>query len=147
MAPVLKHPEASMNAGDALNAWKAHRGEERLVIASTCPCEPRAALFARELRAPAVAVVDSRMLLRILRARPAGSLPEGRPPTLKNRLRHLASRVACARVTPRNAFVALALLAGYLVGGNFWYLFSALAILAHAGLALPYRRIGKRLFE
>ena len=75
LTPVLKHPEATMSSGDVLNAWKANRDAERLVVAATCPCEPRAAFYAGELRGPVVAIVDSRRLTRLLRALPADQLP------------------------------------------------------------------------
>lgn len=135
-----------MNAGDVLNAWKAHRGEEKLVVAATCPCEPRALLFARELRSPAVAVVDSRGLCRILRACPADALPTTTRPPLMERLRHLAAHVSSARVTPRSGLIALTLLATYLLGGHPLHLFAALGVLLHLGLALIHRRTGWELF-
>jgi len=147
LTPVLKHPEASLTLGDLLNAWKANRDAARLVVASTCPCEPRAALFARQLRDPAVAVVDSRKLLRLLRACDPGELPTPPRVSPRQRLRRLADRVACARVTPRTALLAAMLLASYLFGGNPWCLAGALALVLHMGLALSRRRVGRRLFE
>lgn len=147
LAPVLKHPEATLSCGDVLNAWKANRDAERLVIAATCPCEPRAALYARDLREPAVAVMDSRKLTRLLRALPADALP--RPPRrgLGDGLGRLLAGVASARFSPRSALLALAMLGFYLLTGNGWYLFPALAVAAHAGIALIRHGSGRRLFE
>ena len=146
LAPVLKHPEATLSSGDLLNAWKANRASARLVVCPTCPAEPRALAYARELREPAVAVVDSRALARILRR----TLPPDAPPPLpspRQRLRSLAARVAGSRVTPRNAMLAGALLMLYLRGVNPLCLFGALAMLAHMGIAIAQRRVGQRLFE
>lgn len=147
LAPVLKHPEATLSSGDVLNAWKANRDAERLVIAATCPCEPRAALYARELSGPAVAVMDSRRLTRLLRALPTDALP--RPPRrrLGDGFRVLCAGMASARFTPRSALLALTMLGFYLLTGSGWYLFPALAVAAHAGVVLVRNGSGRRLFE
>ena len=147
LAPVLKHPEATMTSGDVLNAWKANRDAERLVIASTCPCEPRAAFYAGGLRDPDVAVMDSRRLIRLLRACPAEDLPPAPDMSLRVRLKRLISRIGAARASPRNGLLAAALLASYWIGSNPWCLFSALALLLHLGVALIRRGTGRRLFE
>lgn len=146
LAPVLKHPEATMSSGDVLNAWKANRDAARLVVAATCPAEPRALAYARELERPAVAVVDSRGLMRMLRrCLPA---PEPAPrASLRQRLRRLAARMASGRVTLRHPLLALALLYAYLRHGGAPYLFAALAILAYAGVGVVQRRLGKQLFS
>lgn len=146
LAPALKHPEATLSSGDVLNAWKANREAARLVIAATCPAEPRALAYARELQSPAVAVVDSRALSRILRrALPA---PEPTPRlSLRQRLRRLATRIAASRVTPRGPLMALSLLLLYLRGGSPVCLLAALAMLSHFCLALAQRRVGRRLFD
>ncbi len=146
LTPVLKHPEATLTSGDLLNAWKANREAARLVVAATCPAEPRARVYARELRSPDVAVVDSRALARLLRR----SLPPEAPAprvSARRKLRRLAARIATARVSPRNALLALSLLALYMRGAGPLYLFGALALLAHLGVAIAQRRVGRSLFE
>lgn len=146
LAPVLKHPEATLTGGDLLNAWKANREAEKLVVCATCPAEPRALAYARELRAPTVAVVDSRKLCRIMKK----ALPPEAPvplPSPRERLRRIAARVASSRVTPKNALLAAALLLMYLRGGNPLCLFASLAILAHFGVAIAQRRMGRKLFD
>lgn len=147
LAPVLKHPEATMTSGDVLNAWKANRDARRLVIAATCPCEPRAALYARQLQRPAVAVVDSRGLTRLLRALPADQLP--RPPRRRpgDGFRQLWAEFGSARFQPKSALLALVMLGCYVLTGSGWYLFPALAVVAHAGAAMIRNGIGRRLFE
>lgn len=148
IAVVLKHPEASATSGDILNAWKANRDAQRLVIAASCPCEPRAMLFARELKSPIVAVIDSRRLTRMLCRQPAQSIPEAPRPSLRLRLHRLMEAVASTRITPRNALLSVVLLAAYLLTGNAWCLFPALALIAHLSIALSQRRFGqKRLFD
>lgn len=146
LAPVLKHPEATLSSGDILNAWKANRQAQRLVVCATCPAEPRALAYARELSAPAVAVVDSRSLSKLMRRAlpvqpPAPEIPLGR------RLHRLAAKAAASRITPRNLLLAAALLALYLRGGSPLCLGGSLLILAHFGVAISQRRVGSRLFE
>lgn len=147
LTPVLKHPEATLSSGDILNAWKANRDAERLVIAATCPCEPRAAQYARELAAPAVAVVDSRALLRLLRDCPDFLSPAAPRTTLRVRLRRALARIASVRVSPKNLLLAVAMLAAYLFAGSPFNLFAALILLAHAGIAVSHRKVGKKLFD
>ena len=144
--PVLKHPEATLASGDLLNAWKANREAARLVVAATCPAEPRALAYARQLRSPTVAVVDSRTLSRLLRKSLPPEAPEPRQP-IRQRLRQLAARVATVRVSPKSALLAAAMLMLYLRGAGPLYLFGALLLLAHLGVALVQRRVGKRLFD
>ena len=147
LVPVLKHPEATMSSGDVLNAWKANRDAERLVIAATCPCEPRAAVYARELRDPVVAIMDSRRLTHLLRALPADQLPH--PPRCRPKaaVRRLWAGLESARFSTRSALLALWMLGIYSLTGNGWYLFPALAVAAHAGVALIRHGTGRRLFE
>ena len=148
IAPVLKHPESTATSGDIMNAWKANRDADRLAIVTTCPCEARAALYAQELRSPAVAVIDSRALTGILRRRSAEKPPATPSPGLRARLRLLFAAIATARVTPRNGLLAAVLLSAYLLTGNPWCLFPGLTLLAHLGIALAHRRFGRRrLFE
>ena len=75
LAPVLKHPEATLSTGDILNAWKANRQAGRLVVCATCPAESRALAYARELADPVVAVVDSRSLASARPRSLAGDAP------------------------------------------------------------------------
>ena len=147
LAPVLKHPEATMSSGDVLNAWKANRDAERLVIAATCPCEPRAAVFARELRSPVVAVMDSRRLTRLLQALPADQLPRSPRRSPGSVARQLWAGLESSRFSSRSALLALSMLCIYSLTGNGWYLFPALAVAAHTGVALIRHGGGRRLFE
>jgi hypothetical protein len=147
LAPVLKHPEATMSSGDVLNAWKANRDAERLVIAATCPCEPRAAFYARTLQSPVVAVVDSRGLTRLLHALPADALHHPQRLRPGQRLRALLTGLGAARFTPRSALLTLTMLGCYALTGSGWYLFPALVIAAHAGVSLIRNGSGRRLFD
>lgn len=146
LAPVLKHPEATLTSGDLLNAWKANREAARLVVAATCLAEPRARVYARQLRSPTVAVVDSRVLSQLLRKTLPPESPTPRTP-VRQRLRHLAARAATVRVSPKNALLAAAMLMLYLRGAGPLYLFGALALLAHLGVAIAQRRVGRGLFD
>ena len=148
LTPVLKHPEATLSSGDVLNAWKANREAGRLVIAATCPAEPRALYCASRLNTPAVAVLDSRALTRLLRAPGAPKVAEDEPPEpLRRRLRDALARARAIPPKPRNAALAAALLLLYLLRGNPLTLIGALALLWQLAAALIERRPPGRLFE
>ena len=145
-AVALKHPEASLSSGDVLAAWKANRGKARLVIAATCPCEPRAACYARQLTEPVVAVVDSRMLLRLLKkSSPRAEAPCRIPP--RKRLAGWFASVSTRPIRPRNLLLASVMLAVYHFRGNPVYLFAALPLLLQLAAALRHRRIRRALFD
>ena len=148
LTPVLKHPEAMLSSGDVLNAWKANRDAGRLVIAATCPAEPRALFYARRLDRPAVAVLDSRALTRLMRLPGAPRVTEpATPPPLRRRVRDALLRARTGRPKPKNAALGAALLALYLLRGNPLGLIGALALLWQLGSALIARRLPGRLFE
>lgn len=147
LATVLKHPEASLSAGDVLSAWKAHRGAARLAIAATCPCEPRAAAYAATLQTPAVAIVDSRVLTRLLRACPEALSSPSPGPSLRDRLRRAWLSARCARFSLRSALLAVALFGIYLLRGGMAALLCALALLFQMSVALSQGRIGRKLFD
>ncbi len=147
LAPVLKHPEASLSSGDVLSAWKANRDTGRLVIAATCPAEPRAALYASRLEGPRVTVLDSRALIRLLRASAADDVPDPPAAPLRRRLRAFLAAACARRFSLKNAAVAAALLALYWVRGNPLGLLGATVLLWQLGAALLGGRIGKRLFD
>ena len=146
VVPALKHPEGTLNSGDVLNLWKASRDARRIVIAATCACDPRAALFARELRSPAAVVVDRRALLKALRRR--GPQPDASPDRLPagQLLRRACRRVAARRPAPKDGLIAAAMLAMYLLGGSTLYLLCALAMLFRSGAWLIESRGRPRLF-
>ncbi len=147
VVPAVKHPEASLNCGDVMNLWKANRGPGKIAIAATCACEPRAALYARELRDPQVAVVDRRMLERALRGTDAPEVPS---PPFRDALRQWPRRVfriaASRRPRPRDALIAVLLLGMYLVNGRTLYLFSALGMMFWLGVRRIQGRGRRHLF-
>lgn len=144
--PVLKHPEASLSSGDVLAAWKANRDTTRLVIAATCPCEPRAACYARQLADPEVAIVDSRLLVRLLAKREVFE-SEPRAVPLRRRLAGWFASVASQPFKPRNLLLAVVMLAVYHLRGNPMYLFAALPLLLQLAAALQHRRFRRTLFD
>lgn len=147
LAAILKHPAASLSPSDVLAAWKANRGAARLVVAATCGCDPAAALYARELAEPAVAVVDQKRLARLIRD--GGFLPpNGAPAFSARRAWHSVLRhVAAHRMTPKDALAAALLLAMYWLFGHPLYLILSLLMLLRLGMLLPLRRGKKQLFE
>ena len=147
LTAILKHPGASLSPSDVLGAWKANRGGERLVIAATCGCDPAAVIYARELTAPVVAIVDAAKLTRIIRE--SGFLPpeQGRPPCSARRAwRSLRARIAAHRPKARDVFAAAALLSLYARSGHRLLLVFPLTVLLRFGMTLGARR-RRSLFE
>lgn len=147
LCPLLKHPSAGVGANDVLGLWKANRDAERLLIAATCPADAGARAFAQSLSAPAVAVLDDRALLRLLRDAPEAASP---PPPLRHVLRQARERVAAllARpVPPRALALALALLAMYLRLGQPLYLFAGLWVAFRLALRMMDGLPRRRLFD
>ena len=147
VVPALKHPEASLSCSDVMNLWKANRNQARIVIAATCPCDPRAALYARELHSPAVAVIDRRALTRMLRRYNPGTTDAcATPLSSRHRIDVIRKRIAARRPTARDATIAALMLGVYLLGGSVLYLFSAIGILFWFGSAMIRRQFPRQLF-
>ena len=140
IAPFIRHPASSLSPGDILAAWKAHRGEARLVVAATCGCDPAAALYARELAGPAVAVLDGHAIARILRA--GGWQPADEPArrlSPRDIARRLGRRVAAHRTTPREALAAALGLALFAFNRRPLFLVLPSIVLARFGMTIGAR--------
>jgi len=146
VAPLLKHPESTLSCADVLNLWKAHRGMARVAVAATCDCDPRAALYARELRQPALAIVDRRQLTRLIRAR-GEAFPQSGGVSPGKWLRRVLAAAAVRRPGLRDALAAAMLLLMYFASGRVPCLVFALALLFWFGAARIRGHRRRRLFE
>ena len=125
LCQILKHPSATLNAGDVLGAWKRKRGEERVLLAATCPADAEARAFARTLARPAVTLFDGAALASLLRDWDPGESVDPLPrPRLRERLASALRRPIPAKL----AILGPALLALYLLRGQAGYLFAGLWI-------------------
>jgi len=130
---LLRHPTSRLDVGEIYALWRAHRGEERLYVACTCPASDEASRCARQLAHPALTLLDRSALLR--RIRSSGRFVDFNAPQshgfhgLRSAWRALAAR----RAGPRSLLYGLALLSVYLATGRTACLFSGLLILYHTG--------------
>lgn len=135
-----RHTSASVSAGDVFSAWKAHRGEAKIALASPCHADGKARAFARTLREPAVELADAARLIPLIRR---SDIAAPRAPGLRGALKRLRLSVASLpdrRPWRQNALFGALLLAVYLPTGNPAYLLLALAALLLAGIAARPRR-------
>lgn len=139
---IVRLPEATLTMNDVFSAWKARRGEERIVIAATCLADGRARACARTLREPSITLMDAPVLIAKIRA---SDLPAPERAGLKLRLRRYAGGLRSLierRSWLRSAGFGAFLLSLYLLGGNPLYLALAAADLLLAGLSLRAQRAG-----
>lgn len=141
---LLKHPSGSISTGDVFSIWKKYTGEETIAIASTCPADGRAIAYSKELKLPRLAVIDSRQLSHIIRI--SGLCASPSRFTIRETFNKVRHRLASCRVTGKNAFFALTLLAMYLLMGNPLYLFLSLGILFLFGINVFNNKGRSRLF-
>lgn len=141
---LLKHPSGSISTGDAFSIWKKYVAEENIVIAATCPADGRAIACSKELTQPRIAIVDSRQLSHIIRI--SGLCASPSRFTMKETFQKVRHRFISCRITGKNAFFALTLLAMYLLMGNPLYLFLSLGILFLFGINVFNNRGRRKLF-
>lgn len=141
---LQKHPSGSISTGDVFSIWKKHAGEEAVAITATCSADGRAVAYSKELKKPRIAIIDSRQLSHIIRT--CGSCSAPSRTTIRHTFRRLCLRISSCRITGKNAFFALTLLAMYLLMGNPLYLFLSLGILFLFGINLFNNRGRRRLF-
>ena len=133
--PIIKHPDGALSAQDVFSLWRAHMGEEMLVLVATCPAEPGAAALAETLEGPKCIVINSSDLMKAIRATGL-YVPEKKPRVpLRRRFRHALSHFGRANRSGAILYGA-SLLGLYLLTGRGLYLACALLLIAVAGISL-----------
>lgn len=141
------HPSLSLPPQQVFQAWKNHRGKERLVVCATCAADAACRSLAGSLKQPRIAIIDADQLSQMIAEHPDGFSFEKNPSVkLRFRLSHIAGLVFNRRNAPRCMLVSLAMLGLYLLSGRITYL-SAAAMLMLAALA-AFRHVQRpaRLF-
>lgn len=142
---VLLQRRAPLLCDDVLAAWRAHRGAESAILASTAPAGHDARM--PSLSGPRVAVVD-RELLEKLAARHLPVIePKRAPRTARPRLRGLVTRFTDRKKAPRYLLYGALMLAFYWLLGARAYLAAALFMLLLAGLGLRTASAPEKLLE
>lgn len=150
VAVVARHPHGRpLDAEDVLDAWRKHRGEQRLTLLSTVPAGTEAMNTATERKYPSIALLDGERLRALLARFPiAGSEEEPREQEQapagggRKRIRVVADR----KSVPRHGLLSAMLLAMYFVLGNPLYLAVALVLAMLAGIGLRKAAAPRRLF-
>lgn len=144
---IQAHPSMTLSQQSVFDAWRTHRGEERLVICATCRSDPGCSLLASSLRAPRVALADAALLGQLIAEHPEGMLPPEqarcRP---KLRLRRAAMLIFNRRNAPRCLLFSASMLLMYLLSANIYYLASALLLLFIALASLRQANRPAKLF-
>ena len=133
LIPLPRHASAAVTQGDVFALWRAHRGEERLLIAATCPAAQAATDLAATLSAPSVAIADRKTLVRVIRRTGQFVPPEVPRTPIRHRLRRAAATLVGRRARPSTFLYGLGLLATYLLMGKPACLFAGMLVLACAG--------------
>lgn len=128
----LRHSSGRLSADDALQAWRAHRGEDRILIAATCAATQECRALASELRQPEVRLIDRPVLLRCLR-RVGTDVPRDAPPSWRHRLRCRLASALRRRASPRVLLYGLGMLMLYLRSGRWMYLAASMILCFHVG--------------
>ena len=130
--PLARYPGGSVGVDEVFSLWQAHRGVSSIALAASCPFTPEARACAASLTEPAVALVDKKAIMRVIRKTGLYVQEVPREP-LGRRLRGMLHRVRTRRVHPRALLGALSLLAAYRLLRNPAYLAAALFTVVLAG--------------
>ena len=128
LLPVLKHPDAHLDAGAVFDLWRAHQGDSLCAVA-TCPADAEAFRAARAL---GMTLIDASALIKTIRR-------TGRfvPPDALRRVRGDVLRCCAALLDgparPRAALYGVSLLAMYRLTGLPLYLVFGLFTLGVVG--------------
>lgn len=141
MVYVGRHPSSALSVNDVYALWRAHAGEDRFVLATLCEADPRARMFSRTLKNPAVELLDAPKLLPKIRASELEPPRLPRGGALAAHVRELLVRLPERRPWNQTMLIGLGLLAVYWLTANVGYLFASLAMLLIAGVSLRTRRI------
>lgn len=136
VALVQAHPATSLNGEKIFEAWRAHQGEERLVICATCKCDMSNRMLAQSLKQPKLALIDAEALSLLVAEHPEGLLSKAdtKPPRL--RLRYGLQMLIDRKNAPRCLLFSISMLSMYIFSGNVFYLIAALLLFMIALVSL-----------
>ena len=128
---IQLHPSSKLPQDRLFDAWRAHRGEDRIAVCATCSADADCRILASTLRAPRVALIDSGNLARLIAEHPDGfTLADAAPvKRLRLRLNRAASLLINRRNAPRGVLFTLAMVLMYVLSANIAYLIAAMVLL------------------
>lgn len=141
------HPSTNLSQERIFDAWRSHRGLEKLVICTTgkCPSESRA--LASSLKSPRIAVVDAELLGRLFAEHPEDVFPAACEKHRRRlRMQHVLQLVLNRRNAPRCMLFSFSMLVMYVFSGSFYYLLFSLALLLVVCIQLRHAARPAKLF-
>ena len=130
LTPLLKYPDTTLSIGEVFTLWRAHRSDKSLTLVSTCPAEPEAVALSETLNGPECVIIDSRALIKAIRA--TGLYVPQNPPR-----RHI--RRVLPHVSPKAGLYGASLLLMYLLTGQTLCLACAIMLMGITGVSLIRR--------
>lgn len=147
MAVLQQHPASVLQPEELFRVWKAHRGEEKLVVCATCHSEAACRAMAADLKQPKLALIDAGALSQLLAEHPEGMFPpEEKQQRRRLKLRRLQDLLICRRNAPRCLMMFASMLLIYVFSANFFYLAAAMLLLMIALLSLRRQARPAKLF-
>lgn len=137
---ILRPQGFAISKSDVFSNWKAHAGQQRMIIAGTCRADGSAIAFAEPLKNPSVLLLDAGKLLPRIRK-------SGLQPPNERSIRETTAAL-CAAIAglpgrcswTRTALTGLIAFSLYLLHGNPLSLTLALALLFLSGVSFRSRR-------
>ena len=134
---IQNHPSQPLSQQQIFDAWKKHRGRDKLVICATCAADAACRSMAAELRQPRCALIDAAMLSQMIAEHPAGfTLAKNSSSRVRLHFRHAAGLFLNRRNAPRCLLLALSMTAIYLLSGKALYLVCGMALFFAAFVSL-----------
>lgn len=124
------HPSEKLSQNAVFTRWKAHQGSDKLVISTTCSCDPEVRLMASSLRAPRIAIIDAEQLKRMMSEHPKDFKLPGNQSVRHKKLWkiRLTNQLLNRKNTPRCLLFGFSSIFMYILAGNTIYLFSAMLL-------------------
>lgn len=130
-------PSASLSQERIFDLWKAHRGEEKLIICTSCTGDSACRSLSASLKQPKIALLDGNALAQLIDEHPQFQPSEQPAAKLKRRrLIQLGALLVQRRNAPRCLLFSAVMLLMYLLGGRLSNLIASMALLFLALTAL-----------
>ena len=128
---IQLHPSTKLPQDRLFDAWRMHRGEERIAVCATCAADADCRILASSLRAPRVALIDSGNLAQLIAERPDGFACADAAPVKRLRLRlsRVSSLLINRRNAPRGLLFTFVMVCMYVLSANVAYLIASMVLL------------------
>ena len=135
LLPLLRHPRSQLSVDEVFELWRAHLGEEALVIASTCASESGVSPLIETLSEPRVRLIDRDALAKAIQVTGLFVPPKVEPAPLGQRLVQAVRTLLQRPLHPRVVLYGLSLIFIYRLTGWFTCLAAGLGLVGAAGVS------------